>query len=222
MIIRSLQAKLISIYLIIVILFIGVLGGVLTWSYSRNLTKMREKDLLECAEQIAAMFTDGTLTVQMLENGMNMPVLMTTAKDFDATIQVVNTATKRVFYQITEKKMTVSGKNELVEEEIYHTVFEQNRVYLRSNYYHKKMEANVSTIAYPIRYQNSSEQPWAILIINSDLKVVTDTFLEILSALWIPAIVISILGLTIADTGNCEAGENSKGGYRQNCKGQVR
>lgn len=197
MIIRSLQAKLISIYLVIVILFIGVLGGVLTWSYRRNLTKMREKDLLECAEQIAAMFTDGTLTVQMLENGMNMPVLMTTAKDFDATIQVVNTATKRIFYQITEKKMTVSGKNELVEDAIYQTVFEQNRVYLCSNYYNKKMEANVSTIAYPIRYQNSSEQPWAILIINSNLKVVNDTFLEIVSALWIPAIVISVLGLTI-------------------------
>lgn len=197
MIFRSLQAKLISIYLIIVLLFIGVLGGVLTWSYRRNLTKMREKDLLECAEQIAAMFTDGTLTVQMLENGMNMPVLMTTAKDFDATIQVVNTATKRVFYEITEKKMTVSGKNEIVADEIYYTVFQQNQVYLCSNYYNKKMEANVSTIAYPIRYQNSSEQPWAILVINSDLKVVNDTFLEILSALWIPAIVISVLGLTI-------------------------
>ena len=197
MIIRSLQARLILIYLIIVLLFIGVLGGILTWSYRKNLTQMREKDVLECAEQIAAMFSDGTLTVQMLENGMNMPVLMTTAKDFDATIQVVNTATKRIFYQITEKKMTVSSQNQKVDDDIFQQVYEENKIYLHSNYYNEAMGADVSTIAYPIRYQNSSEKPWAILIINSELKVVNDTFEEILSALWVPAIVISVLGLTI-------------------------
>ncbi len=196
MIFRSLQAKLISTYLVLVILFIVFLGGTLTFSYRKNLTKMREDSVVECAEQITQMYADGSLAVVDIENGQTIPVLMTTAKDFDATIQIVNTATKRLNYNLDAEKLTVYEKDELVEEEIYETVYECGEVYIRSNYHNSEMDKQVSTIAYPMMYPNSTpdDKPWAILIINSSLDSVNETYAQIVNSLWVPALVVFLLG----------------------------
>ena len=113
MIFKSLHAKLIAIYFIIVLLFVGCLGGTLTISYRKNLTMMREENVIDCAKQIAQMYADGSLSIVDIENGQTIPVLMTTAKDFDATIQIVNTTSKRLFYNMSEEKMTVYEKDQL-------------------------------------------------------------------------------------------------------------
>ena len=199
MIFKSLHAKLLAIYVGIVVLFIGCLGGTLTISYRKNLTKMREDSVVDCAKQIARMYDDGSLSIVDLENGQTIPVLMTMAKDFDATIQIVNTTSKRLFFNMSEDKMTVYEKDQLVADDIYDTVYHNEEIYIKSDYYNAEMDDNVSTIAYPIMYPNSPSdaKPWAILIINSSLEPVNDAYNEIVSTLWIPAILVTLLGLFV-------------------------
>ena len=199
MIFRSLHAKLLAIYFAIVLLFVGCLGGTLTISYRKNLTKMREESVIDCARQIALMYADGSLSIVDIENGQTIPVLMTTAKDFDATIQIVNTTSGLLFYNMSEDKMTVYEKDEKVDADIYHTVYNLGETYVRSDYYNKEMNKNVSTIAYPLTYPNSPSgaKPWAILIINSSLDSVNEAYSEIVSTLWIPVILITISGLVV-------------------------
>ncbi len=199
MIFRSLHAKLLAIYFVIVLLFVGCLGGTLTISYRKNLTKMREESVVDCARQIAKMYADGSLSIVDIENGQTIPVLMTTAKDFDATIQIVNTTSKRLFYNMSEEKMTVYEKDQLVDEEIYNVVYNHGETYIRSDYYNEEMDKNVLTIAYPLTYPNSSSgaKPWAILIINSSLDSVNQAYSEIISTLWIPVILVTIIGLVL-------------------------
>ena len=196
MIFKSLQAKLISIYLALVFVFIVFLGGTLTFSYKDNLTKMRENSVVECAKQISHMYADGSLSVVDIENGQTIPVLMTTAKDFDATIQIVNTATKRLNYNLDAEKLTVYEKDELVDDKIYETVYNHGKVFVSSNYYNAEMDKKISTIAYPIMYPNSApdDKPWAILIINTSLDTVNQAYSQIVSSLWIPAIVVFLFG----------------------------
>lgn len=197
MIFRSLHAKLLAIYFIIVFVFIGCLGGTLTISYRKNLTKMREDSVIKCAEQIAKMYSDGSLAIVDLENGQTIPVLMTMAKDFDATIQIVNTTSKRLFFNMSEDKMTVYQTDLLVDDDIYDTVYHNEDIYIKSDYYNDDMEENVSTIAYPIMYPNSApnDKPWAILIINSSLDPVNNAYADIISTLWIPALLVTLFGI---------------------------
>lgn len=199
MIFRSLHAKLLAIYFAIVLLFVGCLGGTLTISYRKNLTKMREESVVDCARQIASMYANGSLSIVDIENGQTIPVLMTTAKDFDATIQIVNTTSKRLFYNMSEDKMMVYNRDQLVDDDIYHTVYNLGQTYVRSDYYNEEMDKNVSTIAYPLMYPNSPSdaKPWAILIINSSLDSVNDAYSEIVSTLWIPAVLVTIIGLAV-------------------------
>ena len=84
---HSLRAKLIGIYMIVFMLFVGVVGVTLTVSYKHNLTKMREDAVVECAKEIARMYSVGELQSVDIESGNTVPVLNTTAKDFDAVIQ---------------------------------------------------------------------------------------------------------------------------------------
>ncbi len=198
MIFRSLQAKLIAIYLVIVLIFVGGLGITLTISYRKNLTSMRNEAIIGCAEQIAEMYAEGELAIIDLESGNTIPVLKTMAKDFDATIQIVNTTSKLMFYNLDRDKLTVYQTNREVAPDIFDKVYNEGGVYVHSNYYNAELNANVSTIAYPIRSANSpkDEKPWAILIINSNFKTVSDTFTNIVSTLWIPAIVLTVAGLT--------------------------
>ena len=200
MILKSLHAKLVAIYIIIVVIFIAGLGVTLSVSYSRHLTQMRNDEIVDCAEQIAEMYAQGELAIIDLEDGNTIPVLKTTAKDFDATIQIVNTTSRRVFYNMNEEELTVYQTNKIVNNEIYDTVYGRGEVYIHSDYYNEEMDADVSTIAYPIRMVNSpvNEKPWAILIINSDLSNVKSTYVSIVSKLWLPAIIITALGLFIA------------------------
>ncbi len=199
MIFRSLHAKLLAIYFAIVLLFVGCLGGTLTISYRKNLTKMREESVIDCARQIASMYANGSLSIVDIENGQTIPVLMTTAKDFDATIQIVNTTSKRLFYNMSEDKMIVYNRDQLVDDDIYHTVYNLGQTYVRSDYYNEEMDKNVSTIAYPLMYPNSPSdaKPWAILIINSSLDSVNDAYSEIVSTLWIPAVLVTVVGLVV-------------------------
>ena len=199
MIFRSLHAKLLAIYFAIVLLFVGCLGGTLTISYRKNLTKMREESVIDCARQIAAMYANGSLSIVDIEKGQTIPVLMTTAKDFDATIQIVNTTSKRLFYNMSEDKMIVYNRNQLVDDDIYHTVYNLGQTYVHSDYYNEEMDKNVSTIAYPLMYPNSpaGAKPWAILIINSSLDSVNVAYSEIISTLWIPAILVTVIGLVV-------------------------
>lgn len=199
MIFRSLHAKLLAIYFAIVLLFVGCLGGTLTISYRKNLTKMREESVIDCARQIALMYANGSLSIVDIEKGQTIPVLMTTAKDFDATIQIVNTTSKRLFYNMSEDKMMVYNRDQLVDDDIYHTVYNLGQTYVRSDYYNEEMDKNVSTIAYPLTYPNSPSgaKPWAILIINSSLDSVNEAYSDIISTLWIPAILVTIIGLAV-------------------------
>ncbi len=200
---RSLKGKLITIYMIIVFLFIVVLGMTLTVSYHRSLTQMRKNDILDCAEQISEMFADGTLSVVELENGMNIPVLMTTAKDFDATIQVVNASSKRIFYNVTEKNLEVVSSNRFVDEQIYNTVVIQRSVYIKENGKDPETGAPMLTVAYPIKYYSAIKYPddentiWAILVINSDLTAINKIYSNIISILWVPIIIISVVGFLL-------------------------
>ena len=116
------------------------------------------------------MYADGSLAVVDIENGQTIPVLMTTAKDFDATIQIVNTTSRRLNYNMDSEKLTVYEKDEYVSDEIYDTVYQNKEVYVRSNYYNEDMDKKVSTIAYPMIHPNSNDRPWAILIINSSRR----------------------------------------------------
>ena len=81
---HSLRAKLIGIYMIVFMLFVGVVGVTLTVSYKHNLTKMREDAVVECAKEIARMYSVGELQSVDIQSGNTVPVLNTTAKDFDA------------------------------------------------------------------------------------------------------------------------------------------
>ena len=197
MIFKSLRVKLITIYLLIVVLFIFVLGAVLTFSFRNHLTQMREDSVVECAKQITQMYADGSLAVVDIENGQTIPVLMTTAKDFDATIQIVNTTSRRLNYNMDSEKLTVYEKDEYVSDEIYETVYQNKEVYICSNYYNEDMGENVSTIAYPMIHPNSNDRPWAILIINSSLNTVNETYSKIVKNLWLPAIAIFLAGFVM-------------------------
>ena len=197
MIFKSLRAKLVAIYLLIVILFIVVLSATLTFSFKKHLTVMREESVVECAEQIVQMYADGSLAVVDIENGQTIPVLMTTAKDFDATIQIANTTSRRLNYNMDSEKLTVYEIDEYVSDEIYNTVYVKEEVYIRSNYYNADMDKNVSTIAYPMIHPNSDDKPWAILIINSSLDPVNETYSKIVSNLWLPALIIFLVGFVM-------------------------
>ena len=194
---RSLRAKLVAIYLIIVVLFVVCLGATLSRSYKENLTQMREDSVVDCARQIAQMYADGSLAVMDLENGYTVPVLMTTAKDFDATIQIVNTTSKRIFYSMDEEKMTVYKTDTLVEDDIFDTVYNKGEIYVHSHYFNEQMGKDVSTVAYPIKAANSGpdDKPWAILIVNSALDTVNEVYSEIVESLWVPAIIVTLAGL---------------------------
>ncbi len=199
MIFKSLQAKLIYIYLSIVLMFVLFLGGTLSISYKQNLTAMRETEVVECAEQIAKMYADGQLAVVDIENGQTVPVLMTTAKDFDATIQIVNTTSRRIFYNMSESSMTIYENDELVSDEIFNVVYNEGNTYIKSNYFNEKMQTQVSTVAYPLRYANSDsdEKPWAILIINSALDSVNRAYSNIVSSLFVPIVAVFVVGLAM-------------------------
>ncbi len=194
MIFRSLRIKLVSIYLLIVILFIFILGATLTFSFKKHLYDMREESVVECAKQITQMYSDGSLAVVDIENGQTIPVLMTTAKDFDATIQIANTTSRRLNYNMDDEKLTVYEKDELVSDEIYNTVYYKKEVFVKSDYYNEEMGKKVLTVAYPMMYPNSDDKPWAILIINSSLDTVNETYSKIVNMLWFPAIIIFLLG----------------------------
>ncbi len=194
MIFRSLRAKLLAIYLTIVVLFIGCLGGVLTMSYRKNLTQMREDSVKECAKQIADMYADGSLTVLDLEAGQTIPVLMTTAKDFDASIQIANTSSKRLFYNMDAEQLTVYEKDELISDEIFKTVFVDGETYIKSDYYNESMGKEVITVAEPIMYLNSKDI-WAVLIIHSSLDTVNQAYSRIMATLWVPAVLVVLFGL---------------------------
>jgi signal transduction histidine kinase len=194
MIFRSLRAKLLAIYLTIVVLFIGCLGGVLTMSYRKNLTQMREDRVKECAKQIADMYADGSLTVLDLEAGQTIPVLMTTAKDFDASIQIANTSSKRLFYNMDAEQLTVYEKDELISDEIFKTVFVDGKTYIKSDYYNESMGKDVITVAEPIMYLNSKDI-WAVLIIHSSLDTVNQAYSRIMATLWVPAVLVVLFGL---------------------------
>lgn len=194
MIFRSLRAKLLAIYLTIVVLFIGCLGGVLTMSYRKNLTQMREDSVKECAKQIADMYADGSLTVLDLEAGQTIPVLMTTAKDFDASIQIANTSSKRLFYNMDAEQLTVYEKDELISDEIFKTVFVDGKTYIKSDYYNESMGKDVITVAEPIMYLNSKDI-WAVLIIHSSLDTVNQAYSRIMATLWVPAVLVVLFGL---------------------------
>ncbi len=197
MIFKSLRVKLVSIYLVIVILFILVLGATLTLSFKKHLYSMREESVIECAKQIAQMYADGSLAVVDIENGQTIPVLMTTAKDFDATIQIANTTSRRLNYNMDAEKLTVYEKDELVGDEIYDTVYNKKEVYVKTDYFNSELNKNVITVAYPMMYPNSDDRPWAILIINSSLDTVNETYSKIVNTLWLPAIVIFLVGFVM-------------------------
>ncbi|MBP5661536.1 MAG: HAMP domain-containing histidine kinase [Clostridia bacterium] len=194
---HSLQIKLIAIYLLLAFLFIGVLGMTLTISYKYNLTKMREDDIKDCAEEIASLYERGDLALIDLERGATIPVLKMAARDFDATILIANTTSRRIFYELDENRLIVLTDDTFVGDELFDTVYYENRVYVRSDYYDQTLGKNVSTVAVPIRAENSSEKPWAILIITTDLATVNETFNRIVFTLWIPAIVIIVAGLLV-------------------------
>jgi signal transduction histidine kinase len=177
-------------------LFIGCLGGVLTISYRKNLTQMREDSVKQCAKQIADMYANGSLTVLDVENGHTIPVLMTTAKDFDASIQIANIS-KRLFYNMDAEELTVYEKDELISDEIFETVYVNGETYVRSGYYNEQMKKNVLTVAHPIMYQKSAtgDKPWAILIIHSSLDTVNEAYSRILAALWLPALLVTVFGV---------------------------
>ncbi len=198
MIFKSLRVKLVAIYLLIVILFIVVLGAILAFNFKKHLTDMREKSIIECAEQIAKMYADNSLKVHDVNEGQTVPVLVTTAKDFDATIQIANADTRRLNYNIDSENITVYEKNELVNDEIYNTVYTKEEVYIKSDYFNEQMGENVLTVAYPLFYPNSDgKPPWAILIINSSLDSVNETYTKVINTLWLPAIGIFMAGFAM-------------------------
>ncbi len=195
MIIRSLKAKLLAIYLLIFVLFVGVLGGTLTVSYKRNLTSIREEAVINCAKEIASMYSSGELTNVDIENGNTIPVLKTTAKDFDASIQIANADSGIINYDLSRKNVVINPQLQ-VSNDILETVVENKEVYIHSDYFNKEMGEKVSTVAYPIRRMNdpANAAPWSILIIHSSLTSVTNTYKKIVRTLWIPAIILSIVG----------------------------
>jgi len=199
MIFRSLHAKLVATYLLILVLLLSGLAITLNLSYKNNLTDSRNEAITACARQIAEMYAAGELGIIDMENTSTIPVLKTMAKDYDATIQLVNASSKRIFYSIDKEGMTVLTDDTFIADDVFTTVYDENRVYLHSNYYNVNMDAYVSTIAYPIRAINSetSEKPWAILIINSNFASVKETYEKITDSLFLPAILFGLAGLAM-------------------------
>ena len=195
MIFKSLRVKLVSIYLAIVVLFITVLGAVLTFSFKKHLTQMREESIIECAKQIAKMYADGSLRVVDVDEGQTIPVLITTAKDFDATIQIANASSRLLNYNIDSEKLTVYEKNERVSDEIYNKVYKAGEIFTLSHH-DDVMDKDVLTVAYPLIRPNSDDI-WAILIINSSLDTVNETYSKIVKMLWLPAIIIFVAGFVV-------------------------
>lgn len=195
MIFKSLRVKLISIYLLIVILFIAVLGAVLTFNFKKQLTEMREESLAECAEKISKMYYEGQLGVANFDEGQTVPVLVTTAKDYDATIQIVNATSRRLNFYVDHKteQLTLYEKEEFISEDIYNSLCENKEVYVKSDYYNEEMKTNVSTVAHSL-YAKNSDEPFAFLIINSSLDSVKETYAKIVQTLWLPAIIIFFVG----------------------------
>lgn len=193
-IIKSIQGKLLLFYITIILIFGYVLGLVLVNSYLSNLQTMRKNDVIACAEQISEMFADGRLTVNDLDNGMNIPVLMTAAKNFSARIQVVNPMSKSIFYDITDTTVRVLDEPELISEDIYRKAYLDNDIY---SDIHEDSETSKKylTVGFPMHYHSSALNPWAILVINSDLQSVYDTCNETLLSLFIPLIIIALVGV---------------------------
>ncbi len=195
MIFKSLRVKLISIYLLIVVLFIAVLGAVLTFSFKKHLTQMREESIVECAEQISKMYADGSLRVVDIESGQTVPVLITTAKDFDATIQIANATSRLLNYNIDSEELTIYEKNETVSDEIYNKVCASREIFSLTHH-DDAIGKDILTVAYPLIRPNSDDV-WAILIINSSLDTVNDTYSKIVRTLWFPAIIIFVAGFVM-------------------------
>lgn len=193
---HSLRAKLIGIYMIVFMLFVGVVGVTLTVSYKHNLTKMREDAVVECAKEIARMYSVGELQSVDIESGNTVPVLNTTAKDFDAVIQVANTETRYINYELDRSGKVSSGR--FIPTEMRDAVRNDN-IYIKSNYFNEEIGETVSTIAYPIRRVNESQSadPWAIIVVHSSLTSVNKTFEKILSSLWIPAVAVTVTGCLV-------------------------
>ncbi len=199
---HSLRAKLIGIYMIVFMLFVGVVGVTLTVSYKHNLTKMREDAVVECAKEIARMYSVGELQSVDIESGNTVPVLNTTAKDFDAVIQVANTETRYINYELNRSGKVSSGR--FIPTEMRDAVRNEN-IYIKSNYFNEEIGETVSTIAYPIRRVNESQSadPWAIIVVHSSLTSVNKTFEKILSSLWIPAVAVTVTGCLVFLTLTC-------------------
>ncbi len=193
---HSLRAKLIGIYMIVFMLFVGVVGVTLTVSYKHNLTKMREDAVVECAKEIARMYSVGELQSVDIESGNTVPVLNTTAKDFDAVIQVANTETRYINYELDRSGKVSSGR--FIPTEMRDAVRNDN-IYIKSNYFNEEIGETVSTIAYPIRRVNESQSadPWAIIVVHSSLTSVNKTYEKILSSLWIPAVAVTVTGCLV-------------------------
>ena len=193
---NSIQKKLLITYVAIIVLFGGVLSLVLTNSYLSSLERLRENDIIDCAKQISQMFASGELPSTHIDDGTNIPVLTTVAKNFDAEIQVVHPDSKRVIYNIDNEEMIVLDKNKYISDEIYEETFVQNSIYAEKHY-DEDRESQVLTVGYPMYFLSAPNKAWAILIINSDLSSVYDTYSQTMISLVIPAVLVAALGLII-------------------------
>lgn len=193
--IHSLRAKLIGIYMIVFMLFVGVVGITLTVSYKHNLTKMREDDVVECAAEIARMYSVGELKVIAISTGNTIPVLNTTAKDFDAVVQVANAETRNINYELNHDGVIVTDSGKKLPVEVMDAIKTDN-VFIKSNYFSEEMGEQISTIAYPIHFMNEPENadPWAVIVIHTSLASVNRTYEKIVLSLWVPIVAVIVLG----------------------------
>lgn len=193
---NTIQKKLLITYVAIIVLFGGVLSLVLTNSYLSSLERLRENDIIDCAKQISEMFASGEIPSTHIDEGTNIPVLTTVAKNFDAEIQVVHPDSKRVIYNIDNEEMIVLDKNKYISDEIYEKTFAQNSVYAQKHYDGER-DSQVLTVGYPMYFLSTPNKAWAILIINSDLSSVYETYNQTMVSLIIPAVLIAVMGLVI-------------------------
>lgn len=196
--IHSLRAKLIGIYVIVFMLFVGVVGITLTVSYKHNLTKMREDAVVECAKEIARMYSVGELQSVAISTGKTIPVLNTTAKDFDAVVQVANAETRYINYELDRDGVVTTDRKSKLPVEVMDAIRTDN-IYIKSNYFREEIGETVSTVAYPIRFMNEPQNadPWAVIVIHTSLSSVNRTYEKIVLSLWIPIVAVIVLGSVI-------------------------
>lgn len=100
---RSVLVKLITIYLTVAFLLIGVLGFTIVTTYRRELVNQRIQNLTERAKTISSMLND-TLFVPSESVMLNM--IRGIADEHDAAIQVADVK-GNILMEITEKGQTV-------------------------------------------------------------------------------------------------------------------